>query len=60
AARQAAGMAERSGQRAVAVLCWRDAALLGDGRALAPLQNLAAVVDCTAARAAVRAAQRDR
>ena len=35
AARQAAGMAERSGQIAVAVRCWRDAVRLGDTRARA-------------------------
>lgn len=33
AARQAAGMAERSAQLAVAARCWRDAAALGDARA---------------------------
>ncbi len=57
AARQAAGMAERSGQLAVALLCWRDAVQLGDGLALAPLRRLAPIVDCTVARAALREAE---
>lgn len=40
AARQAAGMAERSGQSAVAIQVWHDAVRLGDVRAVGPLQRL--------------------
>ena len=40
AARQAAGMAERSGQLAVALCCWRDAVRLGDERAVERAQRL--------------------
>ena len=46
AARQAAGMAERSEQFAVAVLCWRDAVRLGDARAVDSLSRIAGQVDC--------------
>ncbi|WP_370070388.1 AAA family ATPase [Mycobacterium sp. MAA66] len=53
AARQAAGMAERSGQFAVAVLCWRDAVRLGDVRALGSLERVAQQADCAVAREAV-------
>lgn len=42
AVRQAAQMAERSGQSAVAVQVWRDAVRLGDSRADGPLQRLTA------------------
>lgn len=42
AARQAAMAAERSGQSAVAILAWRDAATLGDSRADAALERLQA------------------
>lgn len=42
AARQAAGMAERSGQSAVAVQVWRDAVRLGDPHAAGPLERLTA------------------
>ena len=41
-ARQAAGMAERSGQTAVAVLVWLDAAELGDKYAAAAVERLRA------------------
>jgi tetratricopeptide (TPR) repeat protein len=44
AARQAAAMAERSGQSAVAVRVWHDAVRLGDLRAAGPLDLLAAEV----------------
>ena len=44
AARRAAGMAERSGQSAVAVRVWHDAVRLGDSRATGPLAQLAAEV----------------
>lgn len=57
AARQAAGMAERSGQRAVAVRCWRDAVELGDARAVDPLRRLSTAVGCPLAEAALRAAE---
>jgi len=57
AARQAAAMAERSGQFAVAVLCWRDAALLGDVRAGSALERVAAHADCDVARRALVAAE---
>ncbi|MDF2823445.1 MAG: repeat-containing protein [Mycobacterium sp.] len=42
AVRQAAQMAERSGQAAVALLVWRDALQLGDTRAAEPIQRLTA------------------
>lgn len=57
AARQAAGMAERAGQFTVAVLCWRDAARLGDTRAAAALDRVATQADCALARQAVREAR---
>ena len=57
AARGAAGMAERSGQAAVAVRCWRAAVQLGDAHALGPLTRVAAQADCTMTRAAVAEAQ---
>jgi len=57
AARQAAGMAERAGQFAVAVLCWRDAARLGDARAVAALDRVAAQADCALTRRAVQEAR---
>jgi hypothetical protein len=41
-ARQAAQMAERSGQTAVAVLVWQDAVRLGDKHAAGPLERLTA------------------
>ncbi|CAN5478906.1 ATP-binding protein [soil metagenome] len=53
AARQAAGMAERSGQRAVALRAWHDAVRLGDTRAADPLVRIAAESDCAFARLAV-------
>jgi tetratricopeptide (TPR) repeat protein len=53
AARQAAGMAERSGQFAIAVLCWRAAIRLGDMRAANSLDRVAAQADCVLAREAV-------
>jgi tetratricopeptide (TPR) repeat protein len=56
AARQAAGMAERAGQFAVAVLCWRDAARLGDARTAGALDRVAAQADCALTRQAVQEA----
>lgn len=44
AVRQAAQSAERSGQTAVAILVWRDAARLGDTRAAEALERLAAQI----------------
>ncbi|MET0703304.1 MAG: ATP-binding protein [Mycobacterium sp.] len=52
AARQAAGMAERSGQSAVALLAWHDAVRLGDMRAADPLARIAAETDCAYGRLA--------
>lgn len=57
AARQAAGMAERSGQSAVAVHCWYDAVRLGDTRAVGPLERAAAQADCAFARTALAQAR---
>jgi hypothetical protein len=57
AARGAAGMAERSGQAAVAVRCWRAAVQLGDAHALGPLTRVAAQADCAMTRAAVAEAR---
>jgi len=54
AARQAAGMAERAGQFAVAVLCWRDAVRLGDTRAATSLDRVATQADCALTRRAVQ------
>jgi len=58
AARQAAAMAERSGQFTVAVLCWRDADLLGDTRARSALEVAAAQADCKLSRRAAIQAMR--
>jgi hypothetical protein len=52
AARQAAGMAERSGQSAVALLAWHDAVRLGDIRAADPLTRIATETDCAFGRLA--------
>jgi len=60
AARQAAGMAERSGQFAVAVRCWYDAVRLGDTRALRPLERVAVQADCVFSRKAVEDARAPR
>jgi tetratricopeptide (TPR) repeat protein len=46
-AREAARMAERAGQSAVAVRAWHDAIRLGDVRAVEPVGRLAAEIDCT-------------
>jgi hypothetical protein len=56
AARQAARMAERAGQFAVAVLCWRDAARLGDTRTAGALDRVAAQADCALTRRAAQEA----
>lgn len=47
AIRDAARMAERAGQSAVALLAWHDAVRLSDVRAVHPLTRLAAEIDCT-------------
>ncbi len=63
AARQAAGMAERSGQAAVAVQCWYEAVRLGDPRATDALERLAPTVNAALtdrALAEARGVQRDR
>ncbi|MEZ0366004.1 AAA family ATPase [Mycobacterium sp. pUA109] len=57
AARDAARMAERGGQRAVALRAWRAAAQLGDTRAADPLARLCAQVDCALGRAALAEAR---
>ncbi|ORW86657.1 AAA family ATPase [Mycobacterium sp. IEC1808] len=46
AARDAARMAERGGQSAVAMRAWHEAVRLGDTRAVDPLARLCAEVDC--------------
>jgi hypothetical protein len=46
AAREAARMAERAGQSAVALRAYHDAVRLGDVRAVDPLTRLAAEIDC--------------
>ena len=53
AARDAARMAERTGQSAVALQAWYVAAQLGDARAVEPLGRLCAEVDCAFGRAAL-------
>ncbi len=57
AARDAARAAERSGQSAVAVWAWHEAARLGDPRAADPLAKLAQSVDCAFIRTAIEDAQ---
>jgi hypothetical protein len=47
AAREAARMAERAGQSAVALRAYHDAVRLGDLRAVDPVTRLAAEIDCT-------------
>ncbi len=53
AARDAARMAERGGQSAVALRAWHDAVRLGDVRAADPLARLCDEVDCAAGRLAL-------
>ncbi|WP_409436815.1 AAA family ATPase [Mycobacterium sp. SMC-14] len=53
AARDAARMAERTGQSAVALQAWYVAAQLGDARAVDPLGRLCAEVDCAFGRSAL-------
>ncbi|WP_197283708.1 AAA family ATPase [Mycobacterium sp. Marseille-P9652] len=47
-AREAARMAERGGQSAVAVSAWHEAVRLGDTRAADPLARLVGEIDCAA------------
>jgi len=53
AARDAARMAERGGQSAVALRAWHDAVRLGDTRAVDPLARLCDEADCAVGRIAV-------
>ncbi len=53
AARDAARMAERGGQRGVAVRVWHEAVRLGDTRAADPLTRLCDEIDCVAGRIAL-------
>jgi len=57
AARNAAAMAERTGQAAVALQAWDTAARLGDARAVDSLARLCADMDCAFGRAALARAQ---
>jgi hypothetical protein len=53
AARDAARMAERAGQSAVALRAYHDAVRLGDTRAVDPLARLSGRIDCTVGRIAL-------
>jgi ABC-type dipeptide/oligopeptide/nickel transport system ATPase subunit len=53
AARDAARMAERGGQRGVALRVWHEAVRLGDVRAADPLGRLCGEIDCVAGRLAL-------
>jgi len=53
AAREAARMAERGGQSAVALRAWHDAVRLGDIRAVDPLSRLCGEIDCAVGRIAL-------
>ena len=57
AARDAARMAERTGQYAIAVRGWHEAARLGDARAADALAKIAASADCEFTRMAVEHAR---
>ena len=57
AARDAARMAERTGQYAIAVRAWHDAARLGDARAADALTKIAAPADCEFTRMALEHAR---
>lgn len=57
AARDAARMAERGGQRAVAMRVWHEAVRLGDTRAGDPLGRLCHEIDCATGRLALAHAQ---
>jgi energy-coupling factor transporter ATP-binding protein EcfA2 len=53
AARDAARMAERGGQSAVALRAWHEAVRLGDMRAVDPLTRLCGEIDCAVGRMAL-------
>ncbi|OMC53189.1 AAA family ATPase [Mycobacterium sp. IS-836] len=53
AARDAARMAERGGQSAVALRAWYEAVRLGDARAADPLARLSGEIDCVVGRIAL-------
>jgi MalT-like TPR region len=53
AARDAARMAERGGQSAVAIRVWHEAVRLGDTRAVDPLTRLCDQIDCAVGRLAL-------
>jgi len=53
AARDAARMAERGGQSAVAIRAWHEAVRLGDTRAADPLSRLGGEIDCVVGRIAL-------
>lgn len=57
AARNAAAMAERTGQSAVALQAWDTAARLGDARAVDSLARLCGEVDCAFGRSALARAR---
>jgi hypothetical protein len=57
AARDAARMAERTGQYAIAVRAWHEAARLGDARAADALAKIAASADCEFTRMALEHAR---
>ena len=57
AAREAARMAERAGQSAVALRAYHDAVRLGDLRAVDPVRRLAAEIDCAVGNLVVNHAQ---
>jgi hypothetical protein len=57
AAREAARMAERAGQSAVALRAYHDAVRLGDVRAVDPLTRLAAEIDCAVGNIVVKHAR---
>ncbi len=57
AAREAARMAERAGQSAVALRAYHDAVRLGDVRAVDPVRRLAAEIDCAVGNLVVNHAQ---
>ena len=57
AAREAARMAERAGQSAVALRVYHDSVRLGDVRAVDPVARLATEIDCAVGNLVVRHAQ---
>ncbi|MGB3895665.1 MAG: hypothetical protein WA942_15595, partial [Mycolicibacter sinensis] len=56
-ARDAARMAERSGQSAVALQAWHTAVQLGDARAADPLARLCDEIDCALGKTALAQAR---